>query len=78
MGIRKFRSVEEMPGPPPLPPLHPDNLREAFGLMRLALGLCELRRTPGVHKFRSFDALVRERARQESRTSAGVRGQKQA
>jgi hypothetical protein len=27
MGVRKFRSVADMPGPAPLPPLDPDNLR---------------------------------------------------
>ena len=27
MGARKFHSVEEMPGPPPLPRLDPENLR---------------------------------------------------
>jgi hypothetical protein len=33
MPVRKFRSVEEMPGPPALPPLDPDNLRLALSLM---------------------------------------------
>ena len=39
MGVRKFRSVADMPTPPLLPPLDPDNLRLAFGLASLASGL---------------------------------------
>lgn len=33
MGVRKFRSVEEMPGPEPRTPLDPENLKIAFDLM---------------------------------------------
>ena len=57
MGVRKFRSVEEMPGPPRLPRLDPDNLRLAFGLSSLA-GLRPILLTPGVRKFRSWDELL--------------------
>lgn len=57
MGVRKFRSVEEMPGPPRLPRLDPDNLRLAFGLSSLA-GLRPTHLTPGVRKFRSWDELL--------------------
>jgi hypothetical protein len=62
MGVRKFPSVEQMPGPPPLARLDPENLRIALGLASLASALSPLRRTPGVRKFRSWnDALaVRE------------------
>jgi hypothetical protein len=55
MGVRKFRSVEEMPGPPPLKRLDPENLRIALGLASLANALCPTRRRPGVRKFRSWD-----------------------
>jgi hypothetical protein len=55
MGVRKFHSVEEMPGPPPRKPLDPDNLRVAFGLPSMANGLCPIRLRPGVRKFRSWD-----------------------
>ena len=55
MGVRKFRSVEEMPGPSPLPRLDPENLRIAFGLAALANRLSPARRTPGVRKFRSWN-----------------------
>jgi hypothetical protein len=57
--IRKFHSVEEIPGPPPGTPLDPDNLRQAFELSRLAYGLRPWARAPGVHKFRSVADLKR-------------------
>jgi hypothetical protein len=53
MGVRKFHSVEEMPGPALLPRLDPENLRIAFGLASLAHGLGPARRKCGVRKFRS-------------------------
>jgi hypothetical protein len=62
MGVRKFRSVEEMPGPPRRPPLDPENLRLAFGLASLAHGLCPLRTEAGVRKFRSWDEALEGRA----------------
>ena len=55
MGVRKFHSVEEMPGPAPLPRLDPENLRIAFGLSSLAIRLSPARRRPGVRKFHSWD-----------------------
>ena len=62
MGVRKFRSVEEMPGPPRRPPLDPENLRLAFGLASLAHGLHPLRTEAGVRKFRSWDEALESRA----------------
>jgi hypothetical protein len=62
MGVRKFRSVEEMPGPPRRPPLDPENLRLAFGLASLAHGLSPLQTEAGVHKFRSWDEALESRA----------------
>ncbi len=67
MGVRKFRSVEEMPGPPRRPSLDPDNLRLALGLAALANGLHPFRRQPGVLKFRLWDEALASRA---SRTRA--------
>ena len=64
MGVRKFRSVEEMPGPPPRTPLDPENLRLAFGLSSLA-GLHPVRLTPGVRKYRSWDELLAKRESQD-------------
>ena len=66
MGVRKFRSVEEMPGPPPLPRLDPENLRIAFGLAALAGGLRPIRRMPGVRKFRSWDEALAAKAGDEA------------
>ena len=64
MGVRKFRSVEEMKGQPPLRPLDPENLRIACGLSSLEL-LAPVRRTPGVRKFPSVEEMSRERDRQD-------------
>jgi hypothetical protein len=58
MGIRKFRSVEDMPGPPPLLRLDPENLRVACGLSSLAFELCPIRKKPGMRKFCSWDELL--------------------
>lgn len=55
MGVKKYRSIEQMPGPPPRPPLEADNLRQAFELMALARALRPFGLTPGVRKFRSLD-----------------------
>ena len=62
MSVRKFRSVEEMPGPPRRPPLDPDNLRIAFGLASLAHGFHPQRTQSGVRKFRSWDEALEGRA----------------
>ncbi len=55
MGVRKFRSVEDMPGPPPRRPLDPDNLRLAFGLVSATTGFRPFRLVPGVRRYRSWD-----------------------
>jgi len=69
MGVRKFRSVAEMPGPAPLPPLDPDNLRLAVELMDLALRLSRFSLRPGVRKFRSVEeADAHRRAGEEAET----------
>ena len=75
MGVRKFRSVEEMPGPPPLPRLHPDNLRIACGLASLGERLSPLGRRPGVRKFRSWDEALgaRDADHEASRTGQPAR-----
>jgi hypothetical protein len=62
MGVRKFRSVEEMPGPSRRPPLDPENLRLAFGLRSLADGLHPVSYQAGVRKFRSWDEALDSRA----------------
>ena len=67
MGVRKFRSVEEMPGPPRRSPLDPENLRLAFGLASVAHGLHPTRLRPGVRKFRSWDEALESRVKGASR-----------
>ncbi len=59
MAVRKFRSVADMPGPPPRPPLQEENLRLAFGLMELTGRLRPARRVAGVRKFRSLEEAYR-------------------
>jgi len=61
VGVRKFRSVEEMPGPPVRTPLDPENLRIAFGLVELGTRLSPLRRPPGLRKFASWDEAMQAR-----------------
>lgn len=61
MGVRKFRSVEEMPGPPPRAPLDPDNLRLAFGLAAVATHFRPVHVTPGVRRYRSWDEALASR-----------------
>jgi hypothetical protein len=58
MGVRKYRSIEDMPGAAGRRPLDPENLRLAFGLMDLARRLSSLSFTPGVYKFRSHGEMV--------------------
>ena len=55
VAVRKFRSVADMPGPPPREPLDAENLRLAFGLMEFANRLNCKRRAPGLRKFRSYE-----------------------
>jgi len=72
MGVRKFRSVADMPGPTPLRPLAPQNLKLAFGLSSFAGRLSPLRLSPGVRKFRSWDeALAAREARRNLPTRDG-------
>jgi hypothetical protein len=66
MPVRKFRSVEEMPGPLALPPLDPNNLRSALSLMEVAYRLCPWRFPAGVHKFRSIEEANARRHEWES------------
>lgn len=61
MGVRKFRSIEAMPGPPRRPRLDPENLRLAFGLASVAHGLHPWRGRPGLRKFRSWNEALESR-----------------
>lgn len=66
MPIRKYRSVEEMPGPPPLPPLRAENLKLACDLSEMAFRLRPWRLEPGVYKYRSIDEANRSREKREA------------
>jgi hypothetical protein len=55
VGVRKFRSVADMPPPSPLTPLDPENLRLAFSLMEFTQWLSRPNLIPGVRKFRSVE-----------------------
>ena len=67
MGVRKFRSVEEMPGPPPRQPLDPQNLRMLFGLMGFTHRLAGVRQQPGVRRFRSWADVLTWRMSREGK-----------
>jgi hypothetical protein len=67
MGVRKFRSVEDMPGPPVLPRLDPENIRLAFGLSSLATAFHPVRAIPGVRKYRSWNDRLAARENQGCR-----------
>lgn len=68
MSVRKFRSAADMPAPPPLTPLDPENLRMACELSTLEL-LRPVRRTPGVRKFRSVGEMSRAQERAEAESA---------
>lgn len=55
MPIRKFRSVEEMTPLPDRRPFDPENLRLAIAWSHAAMALHPVRKTPGVHKYRSYE-----------------------
>jgi hypothetical protein len=73
MGVRKFRSVEDMPGPAPLRALDPENLRLAFSLMEMARRLGRLSYVPGVRKFRSPAEANAHRQAREAEEAARAR-----
>ncbi|MEP6654317.1 MAG: hypothetical protein ABJA82_13225, partial [Myxococcales bacterium] len=73
MGVRKFRSVADMPGPPVLPRLDPENLRLAFGLSSFAAAFRPVLLTPGVRKFQSWDELWTIRAAAGTRSGSSDR-----
>lgn len=65
MVLKKFRSVEDMEGPPRLVPLAAENLRIACELTELAFGLHPWAFEPGVRKFRSFDEALVARSKRD-------------
>ena len=74
MPVRKYRSVEEMPGVAPRIPLEPENLRIACELSELARKLGGWTLPPGVRRFRSVDeASQARRERENAEIRAGRR-----
>jgi hypothetical protein len=74
MGVRKFRSVADMPGPAPRAPLDPENLRISVALMDLACRLSGFRHIPGVRRFRSIEEADAHRRRWEEDETRRLRG----
>lgn len=66
MPVRKYRSIEEMPGPSPLTPLRAENLEAACELTEMAYRMRPWRFVPGVRKYRSIEEANRSRARWEA------------
>jgi hypothetical protein len=66
MGVKKYRSVSEMPGRQALPPLDPDNLWRFLELCELTDSLFPVHREPGVRKFRSLEEASRHRQEWEA------------
>ncbi len=71
MPVRKYRSVEEMPGVPPRAPHDPENLAIACELSELAAKLYPRKLEPGVWKFRTMEEANRHRRRQEKERCRG-------
>jgi hypothetical protein len=65
MSVRKYRSVEEMPGVRPRRPLDPENFQIACELTELAYALHPWHFEPGVRKFRSIEEANRHRQERE-------------
>jgi hypothetical protein len=63
MGVRKYRSASDMPGPEARRPSDAENLRLALGLADLARHLASLQYAPGVRKFCSYEEMKRARIR---------------
>lgn len=74
MGVRKFRSVADMPGPAPRPPLDPDNLRLAVELMEVAGRLSRFSPPPGLRRFRSVEEADAHRRAWEQAETDRLRG----
>lgn len=74
MGVRKFRSVAEMPGPSPRAPLDPDNLRLAVELMALTCRLSRFAPPPGLRRFRSVEEADAHRRAWEQAETHRLRG----
>jgi len=66
MGVKKFRSVDQMEGPPPLIPLDPDNFARVFEVIALAEQFCECHYEPGIRKFRSAEHAHKFREQREA------------
>ncbi len=74
MGVRKFRSAAEMPGPPARPPLDAENLRLAVELMDLGRRLSGFSFPPGLRRFRSVAEADAHRKAWERAETLRLRG----
>jgi hypothetical protein len=61
MAVKKYRSVEQMSGPPKFRPLDPKSLQIACELMELAFALRPWAFKPGVRKYRSLEEASQSR-----------------
>ncbi len=65
MSVKKYTSVDQMPGADTYPPGDPENLRRLAEANALAALFREIRFTPGVFKFRSVEEASRHRQERE-------------
>jgi hypothetical protein len=72
MALRRYRSIEEMPGPPPLGACDPANLRAAIEVSAVCYALNPWRFPPGVHKHASVAEAASERERWLAQGSAST------
>jgi hypothetical protein len=61
--LKRYRSIEEMPGLPPLRAYDPENLRAAIEVSAVCYALNPWRFPPGVHKHASVAEAARVRER---------------
>ncbi|HEY4003310.1 MAG TPA: hypothetical protein VGO93_30865 [Candidatus Xenobia bacterium] len=62
MSIEKFRSVEEMPRPKPVPPGSPDLARRIASLWRASTLMADYHPRRGLQFFRSLEEAAAERS----------------
>ena len=77
MPVRKFRSVEEMPGPARYLPGDPALFRAIAGVWTFGARANPRRFPPGVHRYHSIDEMNRAQERWDAEHVAQLRAQRE-